>query len=302
MARLDRACRSRDGTEYMTSSPVPWLHRLCRLWSRRGGPSDLLLWRAAEKLQPLPREADVELSPGAVLRVGTDDYIDREIYRNRYERAERTLLLQLARPGDVCIDVGANIGAFTLPLALAVGKHGAVLAFEPDAGRARRLLDNIRLAGVENVSVEQVAVGAQPGTAVLHAGPPENTGAASLHRRPDTGTTARVDVIRLADRVPPHHLTRAIVKIDVEGYEAEVLQGMDLDHSFEGVLLLEVSPEFGSVGYVDELLQRLPNHRAAYVRPFRARPKLERVHPDVPPPSQRSLLLVPRDRMRGNDA
>src|SRR5262245_3941932 len=79
----------------------------------------------------------------------TDSYIGRslDIY-GEYSEGEIDLFRQLLRPGDVAVDVGANIGALTIGMARLVGPSGAVLAFEPQRVIFDILAQNIRLNGL----------------------------------------------------------------------------------------------------------------------------------------------------------
>lgn len=125
-------------------------------------------------------------------------------------------------PGMTALDVGANIGTFTLALAGAVGPAGRVLAFEPVAASYRLLETNLALNGLGQVTAHRVAVGAEAGTAfvpVLDLATAGNYGAAAL--APETAGTP-VPLVRIDDLdLPACHL----IKADVEGHERAVLGG-----------------------------------------------------------------------------
>jgi FkbM family methyltransferase len=124
---------------------------------------------------------------------------------------QEALVRHLA-PGDVVYDVGAHVGFMTLIAARLVGRTGRVIAFEPDAANRSALLENVALNGFQNIDVLEVAASAQSGSASLVGG--------GL-----TGSLGDGDQVRLS-RLDELELPRpALVKIDVEGHETEVLRG-----------------------------------------------------------------------------
>lgn len=142
------------------------------------------------------------------------------------EPGVRRILQALAREGGVAADVGANIGLLTLALARAVGPAGRVFAFEPEDGPRRQLEKTALLNGLKWVEIHDCAVGARAGTAVFHVSPV--IGHSSLYELPaeeGTGRKIEVAVHPLDDLVPPG-AKLDVVKIDVEGAELDVLEGM----------------------------------------------------------------------------
>lgn len=140
------------------------------------------------------------------------------------ERGLRLFLGRVLKPGDVFVDAGANIGLHTVAGAHAVGEHGRVYAFEAMPRTLEHLRSSVRLSGVEaQVTVMPVAVGAQD-----EDGRPFNIGAvaghSSLYPLEEAVETIAVDVRRLDGVVDAGPV--ALVKIDVEGAELDVLAGM----------------------------------------------------------------------------
>lgn len=78
-------------------------------------------------------------------------------------QSEVVLFSKVVREGDVVIDVGANIGAFSIPLAKFVGQKGAVVAFEPQRQLFQLLSANVALNELNNAFVYQKAVGVSSG-------------------------------------------------------------------------------------------------------------------------------------------
>ena len=156
-----------------------------------------------------------------------DNYTERFMWR-RGLRAEAAsigrLTLLVAGKRALVFDVGANCGAFTLPLATAAGPGSRIVAFEPNPVMAARLRTNLALNGLtDSVHVLEVALGAQDGDAPLNL-VERNLGRSSL--RPVDSINAIPVAVRLLAPYLPEHSHRYetfIVKIDVEGYEDEVL-------------------------------------------------------------------------------
>jgi FkbM family methyltransferase len=128
-----------------------------------------------------------------------------------------------ANPGFVFFDVGANIGLYSW-LCAALFEPAAVVAFEPSpetAATARAIVDRNGLS----VRVEQMAVGAEPGTATLHlSAVSDASNSLAEGFKPSVGTVA-VPVTTLDTYVRGSGLVPSVIKIDVESLEPEVLKG-----------------------------------------------------------------------------
>jgi FkbM family methyltransferase len=132
-------------------------------------------------------------------------------------------LLRLVGAGDTVLDIGANIGWFSLHLARRVGPAGTVHAFEPEPFNHRLLLANAQANGLSCIVPHAVALGAETGQALLHT-TAHNGGMHRLYASVCCeGPAVVVPVRRLDDLLAPG--TVRLVKIDVEGYEPEVLRG-----------------------------------------------------------------------------
>jgi FkbM family methyltransferase len=135
-------------------------------------------------------------------------------------------LIASLKPGDVVFDIGANVGLYTVLLAKVVGEGGLVIAFEPESQTYAHLVDNLKLNSLTNVRCFRKALGERNGWARLSSG--DVIGGASLvHAHEGDGTGEVVDLIQGDQLVGGENLPlpRA-VKIDVEGYEHAVIQGL----------------------------------------------------------------------------
>ncbi len=146
----------------------------------------------------------------------------RRLLSKSYEDRFHNALLNAIRPGDVVWDIGANVGFYTKLFADRVGPSGAVLAFEPSPEQFASL--TAAIAGRANVQTQNVALSNASGTANFYlngSGIGVTDGLA-----PSAGNARVVEVcVERADRFgapnPP-----CVIKIDVEGFEFEVLQGL----------------------------------------------------------------------------
>lgn len=153
-----------------------------------------------------------------------DVYIGRSLQEyGEFSEREGEFLRQLCRPGDVVVEVGANIGTHTVPLARQIGPSGMIFAFEPQPVVFQTLCANVALNSLTNVECCAVAVGDHSGDIGI---PPirydseENFGGISLS--PDAAGR-RVSLVRLDDVLELSKLR--LLKIDVEGMEQPVLEG-----------------------------------------------------------------------------
>lgn len=134
---------------------------------------------------------------------------------------------QFVGAGDVVYDIGANIGYVSLSLAKRVGRLGGVIAFEPFPKNIAAFRENIGLNSLENVELFEFAASNRAGEAVLRL--LENPSTASLvwHRDNPSALEVTIRTISIDDLVEAGKLPHPrFVKIDVEGAEGKVVEGM----------------------------------------------------------------------------
>jgi FkbM family methyltransferase len=129
------------------------------------------------------------------------------------------VLRGLIRPGDVFWDVGAHHGYVSLMAAAAVGAGGRVHAFEPGARNMRMLERHLRWNRADNVDIEPFALGAFDGEASFGGGD-----TSKMHALGGGDERVRVHTARSLV-VASSHVSPDVLKIDVEGAEADVLEG-----------------------------------------------------------------------------
>lgn len=149
--------------------------------------------------------------------------------RNRGQEFTRTALETRLPKSGVFYDIGANIGIFTLPAAHIVGAEGRVVAFEAAPANYNRLLENLELNNLTNVTTFGLGLSSENTTATLYR--PTNRLGEGGHSLINTGVphggVSTILLARLDDLVKLWNLpTPNLVKIDVEGAEMDVLTGM----------------------------------------------------------------------------
>ena len=146
-------------------------------------------------------------------------------YGTHDERYIVTKLRKIIKPGDICWDIGANIGFYTCLLAAQVGDNGRVVAFEPASRTYGYLKENVSLNQFTNVTVVNKGLGDTQEQRPLYyseAGLAEGT--ASLKYTHGRAASERVTLDTI-DNLFRELSAPNFVKIDVEGYQLEVLKG-----------------------------------------------------------------------------
>ena len=153
-----------------------------------------------------------------------DTWVSRSLkLYGEWSEFELSIFLQILRPGDVAIDIGANVGAFTVPMAKRVGLEGLVYAFEPQRFLSQTLSANVVLNELPNVYTMHMALGDHIGTIrvprVMYSSP-GNFGALSLLKKyPATRPLPLMTLDSLRLPCP------RFIKVDAEGMEENILEG-----------------------------------------------------------------------------
>lgn len=145
-----------------------------------------------------------------------------------YHPCMTKVVKDIVSEGTTCVDVGAHIGYFTLIMARLVGDSGRVIAFEPETNNFQLLIKNIEINGYNNITPVNKAVSNINGRAVLHVdglGMGSHSLAVKHPNRPQN-QVLEVEVQTLDSFFAGSDVIN-FVKIDVEGAEMTVLQGME---------------------------------------------------------------------------
>lgn len=160
-----------------------------------------------------------------------DQYVSRRLREEGiWEPYETSLLLELLRPGDVFVDVGANIGYFSVLAASRVGEQGAVFAFEPDPDNYRLLLANAALNALQQrITPVQAALSDVAGDGQLFLSA-DNLGDhqvyASEEARPSVPIVLYNGSQFLQDGLEGRLQRLDLLKVDTQGSEYQVIAGL----------------------------------------------------------------------------
>ena len=209
----------------------------------------LVRWRWLGRLydrftMKLGQTDSVAVGPFVVFLDPRDQVIAKKlILYGSFEAREIELLCSHVRPGDCALDVGANIGLYSLALSRAVGPTGHVIAVEPDPENLALLRRNLESNGCANVTVIGEALGDEAGTALLYETDQANRGALSTVDISGVGQQHALPVqMRRGDSLFAQiGRSPRVAKIDVEGTEPQVFAG--LGEFLPEVLLFEFVPE-----------------------------------------------------------
>jgi FkbM family methyltransferase len=187
-----------------------------------------LVWRMSKRFTPKKR-IPIVLTTGDRFVVQVGDQISEGIYSlGCHEAALTSILLPMLRPGMTVLDIGANIGYFTVMAAKRVAPSGRVHAFEINEKVLTLLKENIRVAGVDNVVVAESAVTQESGSIdffVPKSGD-EAEGTTRPSQRYDSVQKVTVPATSIDDYVSRNAIERVdLIKIDIEGGESAALSG-----------------------------------------------------------------------------
>jgi FkbM family methyltransferase len=209
-----------------------------------------------------------------------------------YSEGEVDTFAQLLKPGMTAIEVGGNIGSHTVAIANMVGPQGRVLVFEPQRAIFQVLCANLALNGLEQVEAHWAAVGAAPGEVTierLDMRAVQNFGGYSI------GQAKQGDKVRLVTIDSFGLQACHMIKIDVEGMEADVIRGARETILRCGPMVFAENEDGQKSQELIELLWELDYdcywHVTPYVRVPNYRGDSERIHPTM---VSTNMVCVPR--------
>jgi FkbM family methyltransferase len=170
------------------------------------------------------------LVPRSVVVQGHRMWLDRNdtlelATRELYEPTETGIVLREVKSGDVVLDIGANIGYYTLIMARLTGPSGQVFAFEPDALNFQLLQKNVQQARYSHVAPVNSAVSDRSGEGRLYRNE-VNGGDHRLYDSSDGRASVAVRVVAIDDFLSGKNTRVHFVKMDIQGAEMAALRGM----------------------------------------------------------------------------
>lgn len=189
---------------------------------------------------------------GVKYKLDPRDHVMSQIYlRGVYEKNTIRHLLKLIKPGDIFVDVGTNIGAYSL----VIGKNlptGKVISFEPNPKALAFLEENIKLNKLNNIQVNKMGLSDKNETAVLFT--PSLT-TASINKHQNSGEKSTIELTTLDEFCEKNNITNIdILKIDIEGHEFKCLEGAKdiISKSKKMILIMEIDDNCLNIGMKKE--------------------------------------------------
>lgn len=163
-------------------------------------------------------------------------------FTGTFEPIETQFVRQTVKPGDVCFDIGASFGWYTMLLSKAAGPRGRVHAFEPIPQTAALLRRNVELNGATNVTVQQLALDETHSQRDLYIADIGVSGSFMPHACRSGHEKFSAQAITLDSYVRDHKIQRLdFLKADIEGAEWAALKGgIETLRRFQPTLMVEV--------------------------------------------------------------
>ncbi|OYT74233.1 MAG: hypothetical protein CFK49_09470 [Armatimonadetes bacterium JP3_11] len=158
------------------------------------------------------------------------------LFGEQFRRQDMLFLRDLLRPGDILLDVGANIGTHSICLAPVLGEEGAVYSFEPHPRIFGYFQKNIQLNQIRSIYAYNVALGHQNGIANLSDDVLDDRNWLHASVGKDSGVEVPVHTLDAF----PIRVGNRIIKVDVEGYELYVFRGAEQTLEATQFIYLEI--------------------------------------------------------------
>lgn len=210
-------------------------------------------WQVGSRLVPGAIVYDWVSGSKFLVRTG-ETGLTGNIYTGLHEFPDMGFLLHFLRADDLFVDIGANVGSYTILACSAVGARG--VAFEPVPSTYKRLIENMRLNHLDDkVKCINKGVGAQQGTIAFTSDSDTTNHALASGEQCDNKVTVEVTSLdtALGDTDP------VLIKIDVEGYETPVLEGAQeiLKNQTLNAVIMELNGSGGRYGFDESKILEL---------------------------------------------
>jgi len=167
---------------------------------------------------------DIDLF-GYVFRCDLSEWIQRSIFLYGYDEEALHFIEKNLKNGDIFVDIGANVGFYSLLASSLVGENGRVIAIEPSAAICAKLKETIERNSIHNILILNIGLGKEHGFLNLYSNPMSRNSSATMVAY-DAPEVTRVEVDTLDSISQKYQLDEiAYIKIDVEGFEPDVIEG-----------------------------------------------------------------------------
>lgn len=225
----------------------------------------LSLTQIIKRTRKLPQERLVEVNKSEMIVYPHKGAIHADLFLHKKREPLCTDYLMrsgIIQKGDTVLDIGANIGYYALTEARLVGKTGKVYAVEPVLSNFELLQKNLKLNNLENVESFQYAFGDKDVMSEIFVSDMANL--CAVNKDSVGGRIVGLQPVQMTtiDEFVKGKQTPQLIRMDVEGYEYEILKGMNHVLNKDVRILMELHPEPKCLSpkKLDELYQILKQH------------------------------------------
>jgi len=180
------------------------------------------------------------------MQLNPAEHIQQQLFwYGYYEKGLGIILKKFVKPGDIFLDIGANIGYFSLLVANNI-PTAKVISFEPVNDLFQKLRNNISINDFKNITAINAAVGEVNEERELFLSGSDNLGMSSFQQPENfSGKREMVKVVTIDEWFKRAGLAKIdIIKLDVEGSEFAALKGMkEVSQNFKPIIIVEINPE-----------------------------------------------------------
>jgi len=204
--------------------------------------------RVTDKINTLFR---TKFKPGYIITkkekhkifLDSDDSLHLSVHKD-WEVFVSKIMYKYVKKGDIVLDLGANIGYYSLLLAKLVGDNGKVYSFEPDPDNFKLLKKNIKANDYHNIVAIQKAVSDRTGKIRLFLEKDNSTMHKIYRARGENCTTIEIESVSLDDFFKDKNKKINFIKMDIEGAEGGAIKGMQklLDENDNIIIFSEFCP------------------------------------------------------------
>ena len=202
--------------------------------------------KAAKSLGIANKTYKKKLDDNFYMLLKPTEHIQQQLFwYGYYEKELGILLKKIVRANEVFLDIGANIGYFSL-LAATNSSSSRVISFEPVKKLFQELNENISINNIKNITPVNAAVGEINEEREIFLSAPGNMGMSSFQQPENySGKKEKVTVIAIDDWFKTSGLAKIdLIKLDIEGSELTALKGMkEVLQKQRPVLIIEINPE-----------------------------------------------------------
>ncbi len=187
-----------------------------------------------------------KLPQGFYMLLTPSEHIQQQLFwYGYYEKPLADMIKKILQPGNVFLDIGANIGYFSL-LAANSEPTSKIISFEPVKNLFQKLEENVSLNDLKNITTLNVAIGEINGEKELFISAADNLGMSSFQQPENySGKKENVKIISIDSWFRTARLSKVdLIKLDVEGSELAALKGMQgVLQNFKPLVIAEINPE-----------------------------------------------------------